>query len=306
MREGKDNRARAWRAYWLVLLGFAVSAALPPIGSARAMDQPPVPPGFRLPAENGYVLSAFAGQSPKTGEGFVMLLMRSPHAQVFYGAPASVTETSIEADLGPVGQIDVDFVPSGQARTERSSCADETLSVDSGSYVGKIDFEGEQGYSEVHATSAPGDTTLLSRLICIESGSEGSGGHSPGARLTVHRNGTSGLEFEAMKNSPTRPARFSASIGERRGPLQISRIVETSAAPGAFDFDVPEGFAHVQPPIPFSGEATYLRPSDKRISWRGNLKVDFPGRSNVSLTGAGIRAGLHRAVLNPGHPFRVR
>ncbi len=214
------------------------------------MDPPPVPPGFRLSAANGYALSVFAGQNPKTG-GFVLLRVRSPHAQVVYGAPASVTETSIEADLGRVGQINVDFVPSGQARTERSPCTDESLSVDSGSYVGRIDFEGEEGYSDAHATSAIGSTDLLFRLVCLESGSEGSGGHSPGARLTVSHLGTPPLTtFEAMKNSPTRPARFSASIGERRGPLQISRTVEVSAGPNAFDFDVPEGFAHVRPPAP--------------------------------------------------------
>lgn len=305
MREGKSNRRGTQRAYWLMLLGFVVSVALAPMGSAQAMDPPPAPPGFRLSAANGYVISVFAGQNPKTG-GFVLLSVRSPHAQVFYGAPASVTETSIEANLGPVGRIDVDFVPSGQARTERSSCADETLSVDSGSYVGEIDFDGEEGYSEAHATSAPGDTSLLSRLICIESGSEGSGGHSPGARLTVRHQGTPRLEFGAMKNSPTRPARFSASVRERHGPLQISRAVEVSAAPRAFDFDVPQGFAHVRPPAPFSGEATYVHGPGKHTSWHGDLKVDFPGRSNVSLTGAGIRAGMHRAVLNPGHPFRVR
>jgi hypothetical protein len=306
VRGGKSNRVGTRRAFRSVLLGLAVSAALTPIGSARAVEPLPVPPGFRLPATNGYALSVFAGQNPKTGRGFVLLRLHSPHAQVVYGASASVTQTSIEADLGSIGKIDVNFVPSGQARTEHSPCADESLSVDSGSYVGRIDFEGEEDYSKAHAISVPGSSDLLLRLVCVESGSEGSGGHSPGARLTVNRSGTPRLEFGAMKNSPTRPARFAASIGERRGPLQISRDVEVTAAPGTFDFDVPEGFAHVRPPAPFSGEATYLHWPGKRTSWRGNLEVDFPGRSSVSLTGAGFRAGMHRAVVNPGHPFRVR
>jgi hypothetical protein len=277
-------------------------------GPARAAEPLPAPSGFRLPAANGYTLSVFAGQSPKTGAGFVLLFVRSPHAQVVYGAPASVSATSIEADLGSVGSIDVDFAPSGETRSEGSPCDDgNPVSFDSGSYMGSIDFKGEEGYSEAHATSARGEIGSMLGLVCSGGpSSEGSGSHSPGARLTVRRQRNPLLEFEAMKNSPTRTAMFGASIGERRGPLQISRAVETTAGPGAFDFDVPEGFAHVSPPAPFSGEATYRRSPGKHTSWQGDLAVDFPGRSNVSLTGAGTRAGMRRAVLNPSHPFRLR
>lgn len=172
--------------------------------------------------------------------------------------------------------------------------------------MGTIDFRGEEGYTEVHATSAPGDIRTALILVCPESGTAGFGGHSPGALLSVRHNQSPRFEFLAMKNSPTRPARFVASIQERRGSLGISRTVEASAGPGAFDFDVPGGFAKVGPPAPFAGEATYRRPPGKRARWHGDLTVDFPGRSNVRLTGNGTKAGMRRAVLNPSHPFRLR
>ncbi len=132
------------------------------------------------------------------------------------------------------------------------------------------------------------------------------GNGSPGARLTVHGSRSAKFEFDAMRNSQTRPARFDASIAERRGSVEISRVVQVSAGVGAFDYDVAKGFADVRPPAPFSGEATYRRAPGERPTWRGDLSVDFPGRPNVRLTGAGTRAGMHRAVLNPSHPFRPR
>ncbi len=280
-------------------------AVLVAAGPAQA-EPPPTPAGFRPPATNGYCLSMLGGQNPRTGAGFVFLFVRSANAGVFYVSPATVTPTSIEANLGPVGRIDVDFVPSGQTRTEDTPCGG-SVSFDSGRYVGTIDFEGEYDYSEAHATSARGDASAAAGLICSGGpSSEGIGGHSPGARLTVHRARNPRFEFDAMKNSQTRPARFGASIEERRGSLEISRIVQVTAGAGAFDYDVAKGIAGVRPPTPFSGEATYRRTSGKRITWRGDLTVDFPGRPNVSLTGAGTRAGMHRAVLNPSHPFRLR
>jgi hypothetical protein len=288
----------------LLVLAFS-SLALTSPSPARA-DPLPAPGGFRLAAANGYSLSVFSGQNRRTGAGFVFLQVRSPRAQVFYISPASVTTTSIEADLGSIGRIDVDFAPSGDARSDRSSCGGRPVSFDSGSYVGAIDFRGEEGYTEVHATSAPGDITMALDLVCADRGTAGFGGHSPGALLTVRRKQGPRFEFLAMKNSQTRPARFAASIQERRGSLGISRTVEASAAPGAFDFDVPGGFAKVNPPAPFAGEATYHRAPGKQARWHGDLTVDFPGRSNVRLTGTGTQAGMRRAVLNPSHPFRLR
>lgn len=293
---------------WFLILVVAASLILlfAPVALADDAEPPLTPPGFRLRASNGYTLSVMALNDPRTGHGVVLLTMRSRHAGVLYAAPASVGPTSIEADLGAIGRIDVDFVSSGQPHPERSACGGESVQVDSGRYEGTIDFEGEEGYSEVHAVSARGEVMMVLSLVCPGGpGSEGSGGHSPGARLTARNRGVRQFEFSAMKNSPSRPARFAASISESRGDLRISRSVEVTAAPGSFDFDVPSGTAHVRPPRPFAGEASYLRPSGKSASWQGDLSIDFPGQAGVRLTGPGTRASLMRAVLNPSHPFRV-
>lgn len=292
------------------VVGVFVAAFSSPAAAdqqGRVGGPPLVPPGFRLHASNGFTLSAISFDNPRKGRDGVYLTMRSRHAAVDYIATAVVGPTSIEADLGAIGRIDIDFVSSGDSRVERSDCGGKPVLVDAGHYEGTIDLVGEEGYSEVHASSARGEVKEALNLICSGGPeSEGIGGHSPGARLTVKHRGSHRFGFSAMKNSPTRPARFTASVSERRGHIYIFRGVEATGGAGSFDFDVPSGTADVNPPEPFAGEASYFRPSGEKARWQGNLSVDFPGRANVRLTGVGTRASLIRAVLNPSHPFRVR
>jgi hypothetical protein len=276
----------------LVMASLASAKALPPPG------------GFRLHASNGYSLEVFSIHKSEAERGEVLVLVEARRSAVLYFTHATVSETSIEADLGSVGRIDVNFVPSGRAKKERSQCGGRSVAVDSGRYVGSIDFKGEQGYSEVHATSARGDAKFALSLTCAESRDEGFGGHSPGALLSVHHRGGTSFEFEARKNGPSRPARFNASIHERQGPLLIDRGVAVESTPATFDFNVPAGTATVTPPAPFDGEATFSRTS-KGATWHGDLTVDFPGRAGVHLTGAGTHSSLVRAVQNPVHPFRL-
>ncbi|HWA55360.1 MAG TPA: hypothetical protein VG816_14415 [Solirubrobacterales bacterium] len=293
------GRAKFACAISIVALGIAIEVAAP----ATSVASPLVPPGFRLKASNGYSLRVLASRNPHTGRGDIVIFASTHAAAVFYAAPAEVTETSIDADLGRVGRISVDFVPSGAIKKERSQCG-KPVEVQAGNYVGTIDFEGEEGFSEAHATSVPGEAKFILSLVCGGSLSEGTGGHSPGARLTAH--GPKGkFEFEARKNSPSRPARFRATIEERRGSMTIERGVGAEAGPSAFDYDVPGGTATVSPPAPFDGEATFRRDARKSMNWHGDLSVDFPGRADVALTGSGTHASLIRAVQNPSHPFRL-
>lgn len=282
-----------------------VVAAFVAAGPASA-ESLPAPSGFRLRASSGYSVRVLGLGNPKTGESAVLVFVGNRNSAVTYAtADAVVTATSIQADLGAVGRIDVDFVPSGEARTERSECGGKPLAVDSGRYEGVIDFEGEHGYSEAHARSAPGEAKLALNLLCaVRVGPDGIGGNSPGAFLTAHSGGHAKIKFEAMKNSPSRPARFTASIAERRGEMEISRSVAAVAGPGAFAFDFPSGRAIIEPPAPFAGVGNFRRSSDRGSTWGGDLTVDFPGHPEVALTGAGTKASLVRAVDNPAHPFR--
>lgn len=134
------------RGPYLAALMLIAALGIPAVVAASADGpEPLIPPGFRLHASNGYTLSAISFKDQRTGRGGLSLTMRSRHAAVSYWAPATVGSTSIEADLGVVGRIDIDFVPSGQTHTERSDCGGKSIVVDSGRYEGSIDFVGEEG-----------------------------------------------------------------------------------------------------------------------------------------------------------------
>lgn len=303
-----------WRTSGSRRRPFSLTAVLSLIllasSSAAYASDPLIPSGFRLQASNGYTLTAIAFNDPDGERDLIQLIMSKRHAAVLYLVPAIVGPTSIESDLGSIGHIDVDFVSVGEPHMERSDCDRESVLVESGRYEGTIELKGEEGYAEVRASTARADAKQLLNLICSGSlRSEGSGGNSPGARLTARtakRRSARRFEFTAFKNSPTRPARFSASISERKGRMLTVRGVEATGPPKSFDFDVPTGTARLYPPEPFEGEAVYFRPAGKRDQWKGDLRVDLPGRANVRLAGRGTRAGLIRAVLNPGQVFRLR
>ncbi len=137
---------------------------------SSAGSSPPVPSGFRLKATNGYSLIALGVPAHEGHPAFVALVVRKSHQEVFYSVPATVTETSIQASLGELGEIAVTFHPSGQPRTTRPQCGGKPVSFDSGSYEGTIDFHGEQGYTEVESTVVPGDVSFGSISSALVAG----------------------------------------------------------------------------------------------------------------------------------------
>ena len=287
------------------IIGLVVVLAMLLVAASATAALLPPPGGFRLQASNGYTLRglSYDGDSRDENDALLLIFNRKGSA-AFYVAQKDVvvTEESISADFGDLGSIDLHFVPTGQPRDDSPTCIRHPIEVDSGAYEGHVEFEGEEGFTAVHATRALGDAKFTIGLICAGSGNEGAGGNSPGGRLLAHRKLRSGnVTFEAWKNSPTRPTWFEASIEERRGALAIVRGVSSSARPSSFEFDVPAQSARVRPPSPFAGAGHFTRPGKQPGVLRGRLSVDFPGRSGVSVTGA--RGSLIRFVRNPGHPF---
>lgn len=298
--------SRLLRPKWINSLCLALFVAF--LAPSAASGAEPLQLGaFRLEASNGYLLHALSydGDPQEDEDGLLLFLLRRNDAVVYsVDEGVEVTETTISADLGPIGAVDVRSVPSGPPQEQRI-CGSQPVTFQPGFYEGPVDIEGEEGFTEVHATRAPGDTRfLLRRLFCSGDVSVGVGGRAPGARLSVERRWSQGrLSFEARKNSPTRPSRFSASINERRGKLDIYRGLDSTAGSGAFVFDVPGRRAYLDPPAPFEGTARFsVRAGMGPGRLRGSLSVDFPGRSNVALRGS--RGGLERFVENASHPFR--
>ena len=93
----------------------------------------PIPGSFRLQASNGYSFLVVSAP-PRAGRpGAVEIFVSGKHEGVSYSAPATVTETSIQASLGELGEIAVTFHPSGQPTTVRPPCGGgKPVSFDSG------------------------------------------------------------------------------------------------------------------------------------------------------------------------------
>ena len=290
------GRGRALRVLFALGAVMLVTAS-----TAGAVSKPPppnsgqlfVPSSFELQGTNGYSIFVLGIPSRKGQPATVELFVQKKHAGVFYSAPATVTETSIQADLGELGEISVSFHRSGVAAIASPHCG-RPVSFDSGSFEGKIDFRGEEGYTEAEATSAPGNIDFLLNGICgsfVTGG--GSNPFSPGAELHL-RNPALGAQFSVAKSPPDSLARFEVGDREYHDGISIQRFAVFVMPPAAFTYSPRLQTATVRPPAPFSGTAHFDRRKRANRRWSGDLAIDLPGRTDLPLTGHQLRAHLVR------------
>lgn len=266
---------------------MASSAAQSPF----AVQEPlPVPGAFRLSASNGYTLYVIAAP-PHAGRPASLLIFASAKGRgVSYFAPATVTGTSMESDLGGLGRISVSFHRTGQPAI--AHCGKKIVRFDSGRYEGTIVFHGEGGYTSAEATSAAGNIDYLLSVVCggvvVEGGSSG---HSRGAELFL-RNPGLGARFRVAKSGPGAAAQATASISEFSSGISIERFATMRIPSEDFTYDRRLRTATVRPPLPFTGSARFDFVKKAGQRWSGDLTVDLPGRSGVPLTGPTLRAYL--------------
>jgi hypothetical protein len=288
------------RGRGLVLLVALAAIMVPAPTHAVALDSDlKHSAAFKLQGSNGYSIIVIAASERADGRGDVFLIVHRRDSFATYVAAAMLTGTRVEADLGRLGTISLDVVPSSVKRTLHRRCGDEpeTFTFEPQSYRGTFEFHGEEGYTEA-ITSAPREyTRFFFDLLCggVLRG-ESSGPGLPGARLGLSsRSGPARLGLRANKNRPRARSRFEVEIHEKRNGIAISRGTTLWAGAAAFDYDPLLRTATLDPPAPFSGRATFRRGAAPANRWSGNLTVDLPGRSDVPLTGSGVRATLASA-----------
>lgn len=270
---------------------------------------------FQLKGTHGYSITVIAHASPDAnGKGEVVMLVSREGSSVIYAAPATVTgpttpvpgklsglATSIEADLGQVGRISLAFKSSGRNETYRARCPEDgTKTIAAGTYEGTLELRGEEGFTEASVTQTPLDLRPLFALTtCTTVGpSESRGPDFPGASLLVGAgNRRERVQLGAIQNRRGARVRLSATLSERRRGLRITREVTRTAPSSTFSFDPMLRSATLTPPSPFSGTATFRRAAAPANRLRGNISIDFPGRSNVSLPKNGVRANLVHAFF---------
>ena len=277
----------------MLLLAAPVASAEHEETKANGIDS------FFLKGSNGYRIFVYAVFNPGYGESSeVFIIATRKERGAFYAAPAVVTHTKVEADLGQLGEIDVTFRPSGKRGVVRPSCdPEERFSYDKGTYVGTIEFRGEEGYTRVSADRARFSYGPFRNIGCSYSTTgELFGPNLPGARLRAWTEiGTTNLELQVNQNRPGKRVRVQAEVEEKQGRISINRVVAFTYSATSFHFAPDLGTAVLDPPAPFSGTGFFRREAKPAARWTGNLSVDFPGRPNVSLTGDRFRTSLRHA-----------
>jgi hypothetical protein len=261
------------------------------------------PGGFTVKASNGYSMFIVGSPSHSGTPAAIVIFVTGKRAGAIYSAPATVTDTSLRADLGALGEIAVTFHPSGQARTVRSKCGAKPVSFDSGAYEGTIDFHGEEGFTDLEATRASGDLGFLVDLLCPGSSGERGGPFLPAAELDVEANGPrpgphlnrEGPHLKVVKNRSSARAHFEVGVSEETEGISIDRFTSLIAPPHSFDYDPQVQTAVVRPPAPFSGTAHFRRNAKSANRWSGDLTVDLPGKAGVKLTGGNLGVSLAHA-----------
>jgi hypothetical protein len=279
-------------------VAIAVLSVFTPGAAAEGEPETGAFGAFRLKGTNGYSLWVLAGSRPQFKHGEILVIVGRKGEAVVYLAPAKVTATTIEADLGRVGKIAVEFQPSGPPERVYASCRQGgSVLYEPGAWIGAIDIAGEEGFTQVHQEKAK---ATISPFIDAGCGGrtigEAIGPDAPGARL-VGRSAAAKRSVYLQANKNHRGARtyLEASIEERRASLIVSREVGGYFPSGVFQFDPHLRTATLAPSGRFAGHATFRRGAKPAKRWNGNLSVDFPGHADVALAGGGFQAALVHA-----------
>ena len=234
-----ERGGRVWRAVAGLAVAWATIMFIPVSASAVDSDLKHAF-AFKVPASNGYSVTVVASNERADGRGEVVLFVdhKNKDESAIYRAPAQLTATSVQADLGLLGKVELEVTPSGKTETIRSRCGDEpeTVSFEPKYYRGFFGFYGEEGYTDALSERPREYARFLLGLGCLSvGGGETTGASLPGARLRLHsRRGDFRLDLQASQNHPGKPSWFEVEVHEKRGEVSISRRVSRWGGPDAF------------------------------------------------------------------------
>ncbi len=260
---------------------------------------------FSLRDSNGFELTV-TGFGPTVG-----IAVRRPnhHTQTDYLVHGKVTKTSMRASFPGLGRIDVDYRPARPTPHGPVPCQAALHGIH-GSFHGKIEFDGENGYTTVHAHRAKGVLIDLGQLRHCSGGIPRSGKSSealikallgiggPRAKTTrvlaEWKQPLGGVFFEATQVGRDH-TEFFAIEQHTSGRLAVMHIARANGSAKMLASDPKLSFASVSPPAPFSGTGDLRHDPDGHKRWSGTLTASFPGAPHVPLTGPEFRTILARS-----------
>jgi len=316
------------RAMWVTVLATVGLLVVALTGESRAAEpstpypssarrgNPALPRVFKVPLRNGYVMLVF----PEQHWQLVSVLFyrhRRGRFRVSKGVEyrigsesgvgnpdawpdlsAKVEGGEVSAHFGPLGSVDMHFVPTGGVRWDRPYCGGKAVRFARGHYEGSIRFAGGDGHPSMEASVGQVAPAWELEERCTGGIAEGPS-TLPGAQLLANSVYSATPYLTAFKNGPKEHSRIWVFLNEDKRSVSVSRFAAVLAPPSAFQYNRSLTKATVEPPAPFSGVGVYNEDRDRRQRWSGNLAVDLPGRENVSLTRSPLLAGISPARWVP-------
>jgi hypothetical protein len=291
----------------LLLPGGAMATTRHHRGATESFVNEPEPPRAEFSAHgtNGYEIGFLVSR----GEATILVHRGSDQpvdeAEASYDLlrGGSANGERVHANFGRVGLVSAHFVPSGRVERSRSPhCKGGPSITRFGTFVGKIRFEGEEGFTRFSSRRVRGTISSAPRQFCTFPKSrvvEPPPHRRPKFFLTgffasaVTRETATNFVASVRELEPD-VARFQASSFETHGEMLITREVAVEGPSTGFAFTTGLDSATLSPPAPFSGSATFTRIDDFASRWQGPLAVSLPGRANVPLTGRAFTWALQR------------
>jgi hypothetical protein len=282
------------------------SSALADGGGAPPPHKIEVEPRFQLAGSHGFRLLVSARSATVTiGVSGGENSSRSGSSTT-YVSRGVAGPNGIHASFHQFGRVEVRFhATAPAARGLPPDCFGGTTGAATvpGYFTGKIEFEGQGGYTAVDAHRVRGEVVLPPTEQCplVAGGAnplvEDLNAELPPAntRMTLSaldKAGTGGLLFVARRAGKT------GFYAERFGTVGRVGLLSLAYALGprsSFTSDPQVSYGTVHPPAPFTGSATLRRVAGGARSWTGTLAATFPGEEPVPLTGPQFHTTLARS-----------
>lgn len=260
---------------------------------------------IEMRATNGY--HVFGLVASFEGKAQVSLFVGKAGEEAIYTARGVGTENSVAVDFGSLGKVDLEVRPTGGNETIRS-CGGKgkPTTIPASEFVGTLEFHGEEGFTEFSATNLRLRLEPIADLVCggVTIGTI-SGSHVGGVQLKAKA--ANGPSLLIQQNHPGARVFYETRIHEKEGTVQVSRQVRGHLPAGSIRYAPSLVSASFAAPSPFTGKATYVGrtpPGETRPgtgTWRGSLRVDFPGHADVPVAGPGFKATIVHAHRTESH-----
>jgi hypothetical protein len=252
----------------------------------------------------GFAVAVEGGESKGRQDVVLYLLRRHQFAE--YVVPAEITDSTVKAKFGALGELDYSFTPKGSARPE---CFSKVGGY--AAFTGTFKFTGENHYIHIDADHAVGSYTVESvpptcgaaradRAATARRAVPYDPYSGDGATLTALAGSRASHRARVVTVSRGENAKtggVSAVLEEGDNKLGIVRGLYLTAGARAFEWDFDAGTATVRPPAPFTGTATLVRRADGQALFTGSLRVPIVGQKRpVRMAGAEFRAKLHHGT----------